>query len=49
MSISRRIVDIRSEFDPRFLLHGRQKRHHLIQLDVSYPLLGGTVLGSADG
>ena len=44
MSISRRIVDIRFECDPRFLLHGSQKRHDLIQLDVSYTLFGGTRL-----
>jgi len=42
MRISRRTFDIRPGFKPGFLLHGRQTRHHLIQLDVSFPRFGGT-------
>jgi hypothetical protein len=41
MRIYRRIVDIRPGFEQGFLLQGRQKRHHLMQLDVSYPRFGG--------
>jgi hypothetical protein len=37
---SGRTVDMKPGFEPGFLLHVRQKRHHLIQLDRWFIILG---------